>query len=42
MVETSELRGVPILAHGVGGAIAGTNPAAALIGKESRRGRKFG
>jgi hypothetical protein len=34
---TERLRGLPAIGRGVSGAIAGSNPSAALIAKERRR-----
>jgi hypothetical protein len=34
--DTRKLRGIPVLAPGIGSAIAGTQPASALIEKERR------
>jgi hypothetical protein len=38
MVHPRELRGLPILARGVRGESPGSNPVAALLAKERRRG----
>lgn len=40
MVDPLELRGVPVVARGVGGAAPGTDPLQALLEREAQRERR--